>query len=210
MARPASWLCWKPVFISRTKPLELPKSLGPRAKGRLCRRLSQGASGSLRGTSLGSPLLSLSPVTLREPTSHLAPSPARPEKPSPGPSFFRRSGLPGVTQRFTGRNSQSQDCCTLPPPLPTAWDPGLSRTRKPALSTLHPLRSRPSRAPPGEPEFPRLRRGPGVPACLGLGSLPCPTSCPILRFQRCLPPKPRKTSVGNMGWCLLAGLGSGH
>ena len=102
MARPASWLCWKPVFISRTSPLELPKSLGPRAKGRLPPP-PPGASGSLRGTSPGSPLLSLSPVTLREPTSHLAPSPARPEKPSPGPSFFRRSGLPGVTQRVTGR-----------------------------------------------------------------------------------------------------------
>lgn len=45
MARPASWLCWKPVFISRTSPLELPKSLGPRAKGRLCRRLPQGRPG---------------------------------------------------------------------------------------------------------------------------------------------------------------------
>ncbi|XP_070632385.1 low density lipoprotein receptor adapter protein 1 isoform X2 [Bos indicus] len=73
-------------------------------------------------------------ITLREPTSHLAPSPARPEKPSPGPSFFRRSGLPGVTQRITGRyRAKARTAAPSRLPCRQAWDPGLSRTRKPAL-----------------------------------------------------------------------------
>lgn len=73
--------------------------------------------------------------------------------------------------------------------------------------------------PPSAPIFlpapclARLHQGspsslvPGAPACLGLGSPPCPSSLPLwcssCGFLLAL------TGIGNVCWCLLVGVGSG-